>query len=267
VKASTPWQAFRLAAAGAATLTILSGCGVFVPYKSEFECAGSYNGQCQSLDDALSDSQLGINPADFDGKTLAAKKAFEAKNPALVAERERRKAEAGTETEAADPSGSGFPGEGTAENVGYRRNLFEAYKAKLEKPQAPVIVPPQPLRALVLDATTGKSDDIYIPPHYVYFILDRPKWILKKLPEVHTAMAKAKSAWEPAGHAPNREAQAVIEGKAETVVLPAQPKDPPAGIQTAPKKPAAIEPAKAKKAVKPVQQPIPAPVAPEPKVK
>ncbi len=146
--------------------TLLSGCGV-TPYKSEFSCPPTYGGICESPVDAYRDSVHGIDPRKFDPEWQKKRKKWEEKHRDLL---EARKRAAGEATDTPQ----------TTEAPGYRARLFEELKDLIGAPETPVLLPPRVMRALVLGTPDGR---IYVAPHYVFFMLDEPRWVLRKIPE------------------------------------------------------------------------------------
>jgi type IV conjugative transfer system lipoprotein TraV len=150
---------------------LLSGCSM-TPYSSDFKCSDTYNGICEPVENAYKDSVNGINPADYDEKYQQKRKKWEDNHKNLLLARKQKEAE--KKAMINDMSG---------ENISYREVLFKQYKNYLKEPAAPVVIPPKPMRILILDSAS-KDKNIYTTPHYVYFLLDRPKWILKKIHEL-----------------------------------------------------------------------------------
>ena len=139
---------------------VLAGCS---PYSSQFSCPGTYDGVCESPQDAYNDSVNGIDPRQFDPEWREEKKKWAEKHKALI---EARKQAAG--------------GNSTGEAPDYRKTLFKELREVLEEPETPIVIPPRIGRALILGHADG---EMFIPPHYIYFMLDRPRWVLKKFPE------------------------------------------------------------------------------------
>lgn len=146
--------------------TLLSGCGV-TPYKSEFSCPPTYGGICESPIDAYRDSVHGIDPKKFDPEWQKKRKKWEEKHRDLL---EARKRAAGEATDTPQ----------TTEAPDYRAQLFEELRNLIEAPKTPILLPPRVMRALVLGTPDGR---IYVAPHYVFFMLDEPRWVLRKIPE------------------------------------------------------------------------------------
>ena len=71
---------------------------------------------------------------------------------------------------------------------GYRESVFKAIKETIEKPPVPMVIPPKTVRVLILPSSLQDTDgyDMLVSSFYVYFFLDKPRWILHKLPETVT---------------------------------------------------------------------------------
>jgi conjugal transfer pilus assembly protein TraV len=148
-----------------------TGCGFLNPYKSEFACGDgthSFNGNCESVEDAYNDSVKGIDARQLDPKWKEKRAQWEKKNKDLVDLRKQ--------IDDAAPN--------VHEAIGYREALFNEMKGVLQAPETPLLVPPTPVRILVLDSVGGEEGALYTSPHYVWVILDKPKWSLKKIPEL-----------------------------------------------------------------------------------
>lgn len=148
----------------------VTGCGLLNPYKSEFACGdgNSFNGNCESVEDAYNDSVKGIDARQLDPKWKEKRAQWEKKNKDLV---DLRKQADGVVPD-------------IHEAIGYREALFNEMKGVLQAPETPMLVPPTPVRILVLDSVGGEEGALYTSPHYVWVILDKPKWSLKKIPEL-----------------------------------------------------------------------------------
>ncbi len=144
----------------------LSGCGV-TPYSSKYACPPGYSGVCESMEDAYQDSVNGIDPRKFDKKYMKGRKKWEKKHADLVAA--RKKAEEARENV-------------RGEAPGYRESLFHELRSLIQEPETPVVVPPRIMRGLVLGVAEKK---VFVSPHYVFFMLDEPRWTLKKVPEAY----------------------------------------------------------------------------------
>ena len=139
----------------------LSACS---PYSSHFKCPPSYGGVCESTQDAYYDSKHGIDPRKFDKKWQKKHKKWQKKHAKLLkARKEAKEAQART---------------GDAPE--YRASLFKELRGLISDSRTPVVIPPKIGRALILGYTDRKE---LIAPHYVYFMLDEPRWVLQKIPE------------------------------------------------------------------------------------
>jgi len=143
------------------------GC---TPYSSKFSCPASYNGVCESMQDAYEDSVTGIDPREFDEEYQQKKQAWNETHKELVeARKQARQLEA------------------QGEDLNYRKAVFEELKEVIKRPETPILIPPKVYRALVLGYGQGK---MFTAPHHIYFILDEPKWTLKKIPEMTISVGK-----------------------------------------------------------------------------
>lgn len=159
----------------------IAGCSSIVPYNSEFQCPGSYKGMCDSATNAYEDSKNGIQPYKFDKKWQAARQGWEANNQELLATRART--EQGGE---GNSGGSIQKYNNQASNTnpaGYRELLFESMRRQIEEPVTPVLTPPEQVRCLILDSLGRTDDSLYTPPHYTYFVMEKSRWAMKKIPE------------------------------------------------------------------------------------
>ena len=160
---SFPLRGFRLLPL-ACLLFLICGCGI-TPYESKFSCPPTYQGLCESPIDAYRDSVNGIDPRQLDPEWKEKRAKWEEKNKALIEARKQAEIRrAGTSSEA--PT--------------YRAELFKELRDLIEAPETPVVIPPKIVRALVLGTPDGK---MYVAPHYVFFMLDEPHWVLRKIPE------------------------------------------------------------------------------------
>lgn len=126
------------------TLSIgFAGCGVFMPYKSEFQCESPYKGKCVSVKEAYDESKRGILRNNIDA-----------------------------EKEGADID-SGGAGEETS--MEYRNNLQKELSKLIESPITPVILPPKVIRILVFPYP---DRSVLYMPRYIYMMTDGPEWVI-----------------------------------------------------------------------------------------
>jgi len=173
-------QGFRLLLMG--FMGILLGCGV-TPYQTKSHCPPSFLGLCESPIDAYHDSVNGIDPRQFDPKWKKRRAEWEEKNKALIEARKR-----------AELKKVGLSSEAPT----YRAELFRELRDLIEAPETPVVIPPKIVRALVLGTPDGK---MYVAPHYVFFMLDEPRWVLRKIPERLNPVSLPLSSFEPSAKA------------------------------------------------------------------
>lgn len=153
----------------------LSGCaGVLNPYGDEFSCPKTYKGKCVSIQQAYEES-LDPNFKEPDN------------NDYLYEANTKRKGcssgNCGTGSVKSSSGsilsmdsmtlyGSSDNGEGA-----YLEGLYKKMTGLLKEPVTPVIVPPKIMRVLILSYTETSGDDLFMP-RYVYFMADKPKWIV-----------------------------------------------------------------------------------------
>ena len=178
-------------------VALISGCATH-PYNEDFSCPPTYGGLCESMPEAYEDSVYDIDPRQFDEKWLKKRREWEKKNVKLLMARQA----AGVDVKTVTPPEELFGKNGNEFNKKeknpatkgktkgvrpptYREMVFEEFKALLSEPEKPFIAPPKVVRVLILSNVTkdNYSDDLYISPLYIYFFLDRPKFLLHKYPE------------------------------------------------------------------------------------
>ncbi len=92
----------------------------------------------------------------------------------------------GMETTCSDPHGdtekaatTATPVSGNIEEKNYNRYrsaLYDKFSGLLKEPQTPIVAPPKVMRVLLLPYT-GQENEFYML-RYVYFFVDKPRWIL-----------------------------------------------------------------------------------------
>lgn len=155
-----------------------------VPYSNKFQCPCTYSGLCESIQTAYQDSVHNFNPELFDKNWVKKQRKWEKKNAELI----RARKKAGIKTETVDEKLAKFHNatSSTHSDSGYdyRKELFDELKELLSEPEKPIVVPPKVVRVLVLSTLAKDTyEKIFVSPHYVYFMLDQPRWLLHKLPE------------------------------------------------------------------------------------
>jgi len=163
----------------------ITGCGsVFHPYNTSFRCPPGYNGMCEPLEEAYMDSVHGLDPRIYDPKWVKRRKKWEEKHKELI---NARKTLGYYETvEEKIKKYEQKYREGNSRQISsYREELFRELASLLKEPEAPFLVPPKVVRILILSTLSPDENNktIYVSPHYTYFILDEPKWLLHKIPE------------------------------------------------------------------------------------
>ncbi len=196
-------------------LFLVSGCGTH-PYNTQFKCPPTYGGMCESLPEAYEDSVHDIDPRKFDKEWLRKRQKWEKKHVELLMARQAagidiktvtppeklfknlKGEKDGSKTSQAEKPDTARDSENrTSEEKGvtgkeekvepptYRELVFRELKNLLVEPDKPFVVPPKTVRILVLSNLTkdDSNRDLYISPHYVYFFLDEPKFLLHKYTE------------------------------------------------------------------------------------
>ena len=171
---------------------------------------------CESLPEAYGDSVHDIDPRRFDKEWLRKRRKWEKKHVELLMARQAagidvktvtppeklfkdlKGEKAGKEKPQTEKSGTAKDPEtrtverekvpGRKEKIKpptYRELVFREMKNLLVEPDKPFVVPPKIVRILVLSNLTkdDSNRDLYISPHYVYFFLDEPKFLLHKYTE------------------------------------------------------------------------------------
>jgi len=163
-------QRIRKAGLALSAAALLSAGCVTQPYKTSFQCPGTYEGMCETLDDAYFDSVHGIDPKKFDEKWAEKEKQWEEKNKKLIEARKK----------------AASPERHDKGEIEYRKRLFKELSSLLAEPVKPLVAPPKVVRVLVLSSLardTGRKT-IFVSPRYVYFMLDDPHWLLHGQPTV-----------------------------------------------------------------------------------
>ncbi len=144
-------------------LLILSpaGCaGVLNPYSSEFNCPKTYNGKCVSVSEAYRESLQVREHKEEEG------------NDPNTCEGKSEECNTGQELAGQGPS----PEDNTAGENRYYEALYKELGGLIKEPVTPLIAPPRAMRVLFLPYK-GDRDELYMF-RYIYFFVDRPRWVL-----------------------------------------------------------------------------------------
>ncbi len=150
----------KLIAAACSAAFLLSGCGIFAPYDSKFQCERSRDfGKCTDVQGAYSDALGG----DMD-----------AAHPIEEPNTSKKKSKKGDTEEMVR----------TREDDALARANFNRYKSAeygemanlIEKPITPVVAPPKVLRSLVVAYATPERT-LYLP-RYVYFFVSEGNFVM-----------------------------------------------------------------------------------------
>jgi len=167
-------------------IALLSLCScATTPYRSKFQCPATYPGRCETIQTAYQDSTHNFDARLFDKKWVKREREWEKKNAELIEARKK----AGIKAETVDEKLAKFQNatSTTRSDSGYdyRQKLFDELKGLLSEPEKPIVVPPKVVRVLVLSTLAQEQGKrrIFVSPHYIYFMLDQPRWLLHKVPE------------------------------------------------------------------------------------
>lgn len=151
------------------------------PYQSEFSCPDTFKGKCASVREVYLEDAAGSSKDKADNasvKPLCTSTTSDMEGGGLV-------------TTCSDPVPVD-PGISAAGNASlattaagnteernynqYRSALYDKFSGLLKEPQTPVVAPPKVMRMLLLPYT-GQDNEFYML-RYVYFFVDKPRWIL-----------------------------------------------------------------------------------------
>lgn len=158
---------------------LLCGCALLNPYESEFNCPDSFKGKCTSVRQVYMEDSAGAPPNKVEkyvAKPRCTTTYSGTEGEGLVttcsdpvpADRDKVTAET--------PS---TPVSGNDEETNfnrYRSSLYDRFNGLLKEPQTPIVAPPKVMRVLLLPYT-GQDNEFYML-RYVYFFVDKPRWIL-----------------------------------------------------------------------------------------
>ena len=135
----------------AAMALLLSGCTLFSPFDSKFQCQRSRDyGKCTNVAGAYDDA---LNADDGQGEVA------HAQHPA------------GEEHDAGGGPGPVDADRGRANFNRYKTDEYGAMASLIEQPVVPVVTPPKMLRSLVVAYATAEKT-LYMPRYIYYFVTD-----------------------------------------------------------------------------------------------
>lgn len=159
----------------------LCGCSMINPYQSEFSCPDTFKGKCASVREVYMEDATG------GAKEKTGTSAAKSRCTSTYSDTEA----GGVVTTCSDPSPADT-GTSTSDNASlsasaagnaeernynqYRSALYDKFSGLLKEPQTPVVAPPKVMRVLLLPYT-GQENEFYML-RYVYFFVDKPRWIL-----------------------------------------------------------------------------------------
>lgn len=132
-------------------LLALSGCSVFSPYNSEFQCTSPDKGKCVSVQQAYEESLK-------KGPSVKDKKFHDVVDSSVNEEKGK------------DQRNKKFSAEES-----YKESLQREMARLIDKPVTPVVIPPKVMRILVLPYP---DKSLLYMPRYIYIMTDKPRWVL-----------------------------------------------------------------------------------------
>jgi len=151
------------------------------PYHSEFSCPDTFKGKCASVREVYLEDAAGgqkDKAANTPAKQRCETTYGDAEGGGMVTTcSEPLPAETGNGAAGNAPLAT--PDEGNIEerNINrYRSALYDKFSGLLKEPQTPIVAPPKVMRVLLLPYT-GQDNEFYML-RYVYFFVDKPRWIL-----------------------------------------------------------------------------------------
>ena len=159
----------------------LCGCSMINPYQSEFSCPDTFKGKCASVRQVYLEDAAG--GAKEKAETPSAKPRCtstysDAEGGGIVTTcSDPLPAETGNAEAVNAPQAAPLTGNPEEKNFNrYRSALYDRFSGLLKEPQTPVVAPPKVMRVLLLPYT-GQDNEFYML-RYVYFFVDKPRWIL-----------------------------------------------------------------------------------------
>lgn len=164
----------------------LCGCSMINPYQSEFSCPDTFKGKCASVREVYLEDAAGSQQNSAEQNKLekpAAKSGCTTTYSGMEGEGMvttcTDTVPAKTSAMSAGSATAEFPVAGNPEEWSYnqyRSALFDKFSGLLKEPKTPIVAPPKVMRVLLLPYT-GQDNEFYML-RYVYFFVDKPRWIL-----------------------------------------------------------------------------------------
>jgi conjugal transfer pilus assembly protein TraV len=164
----------------------LCSCSMINPYQSEFSCPDTFKGKCASVREVYMEDAAG-NQKNSAGQNKTEKPLVKSGCTTTYSGQEGE----GMVTTCSDavPADTGMLSVGSATVAApvagnpeersynqYRSSLFDKFSGLLKEPKTPIVAPPKVMRVLLLPYT-GQENEFYML-RYVYFFVDKPRWIL-----------------------------------------------------------------------------------------
>ena len=157
---------------------LFSGCALFNPYESDFNCPDTFKGKCASVRQVYIEDAAGPQPGKPTPKLhcttvysgIEGEGMVTTCTDAVLADTDKVAVEASLSTALAS---------GNTEETNfnqYRSALYDRFNGLLKEPVTPIVAPPKVMRVLLLPYT-GQDNEFYML-RYVYFFVDKPRWLL-----------------------------------------------------------------------------------------
>jgi len=134
-------------------ITSLHACSVINPYSSKFSCPDQDSGKCQSIKENYLESLHGVQ-----------------------VEEEGREGEYECGENCPDDEEEGIR-QGRVARATYQDMMLDRFEDLLAQPKAPMVMPAQAMRVLVLPYR-GKDGHLFME-RYIYLFVEEPKWLLE----------------------------------------------------------------------------------------
>ncbi|MFZ2801116.1 MAG: TraV family lipoprotein [Syntrophorhabdus sp.] len=153
-------------------ILVCSGCSIFNPYNSEFQCKETYKGECLTTQEAYQNS---INDLDI--------KASEEHKETLDDKENRKKGKKCSSCSSNQHNDLAGEIDINRYDMLYKKSLYTDLKAIIDDPQTPVVRPPEVMRILLLGYTD--PENFLYSYRYMYMFTSDPQWIFDPSREVN----------------------------------------------------------------------------------
>lgn len=156
-------------------LTMMTAsCATFVnPYNEDFSCPRTFNGKCVSITEAYDESVDGGEPKKEEQEPELCDCWPDEIDCECEPVEKKEKIEEKADSQQEQSSSPESPEDS------YRESLYGKLSRLINEPVTPMVAPPKVLRVLLLPYE-GSDNALYMY-RYVYFFVDKPRWILDEL--------------------------------------------------------------------------------------